>query len=83
MEVMMEGGGGTLQNRCVLRGCAGVDVVQYAFHPARGFCVLRPSVPKCPPAQSDLSPLTGFLQLFFGFSVFWIFLSSKSSKTLR
>ena len=28
------------------------------------FCVLRPPVPKCPPAQSLLSPLTGRSQFF-------------------
>ena len=35
MEEMIKVERSTLQNRCVLRGCAGVDVVQYAFHPAR------------------------------------------------
>ena len=35
MEEMMKKERSTLQNRCVLRCCAGVDVVQYSFHPAR------------------------------------------------
>ena len=35
MEEMIKVERSTLQNRCVLRCCAGVDVVQYAFHPTR------------------------------------------------
>ena len=37
------------------------------------FCVLRPSVPKCPPAQSKLSPLTGRLQFFRIFRILGFF----------
>ena len=34
-EEIMEVERSALQNRCVFRGCAGVDVERYAFHPAR------------------------------------------------
>ena len=38
----------TWQSRCVLRGCVGVGAVHTTWH---RICVLRPPVPKCPPAQ--------------------------------
>ena len=41
----------TWQSRCVWRGSVGVGVMRHAFTWYR-FCVLRPPVPKCPPAQS-------------------------------
>ena len=48
------------------------------------FCVLRPSVPKCPPASVVTGSINLSLAVFSGFSgFFWIFPARKSSKLPR
>ena len=59
-------------NRCVFRGCAGVDLVQYAFHPAR---ILRAQAIRSQVSSRSVGTesINGSPAIFFGFSVFWIF----------
>ena len=79
MEEMMEVERSTWQNRCVLRGCAGVNVVRYAFHPAR---ILRTQAIRSQVSSRSVETecINGLLAFFFGIS---FFSSSKSSKTPR
>ena len=82
MEEMTKVERSTLQNRCLLRGCAGVDVVQYAFHPAR---ILRAQATRSQVSSRSVETesINGLLAICFGFSVFLDLSSSKSSKTPR
>ena len=82
MEEIVKVKRSTLQNRCVLRCCARVDVVQYAFHPAR---ILRAQAIRSRVSSRSVETecTNGLLAIFSDFPVFLDFSSSKCSKTHR
>ena len=83
MEEMIKVVRSTLQNRCVLRCCAGVDVVQYPFHRAR---ILRAQAIRSQVSSRSVETESsnGLLALFFSdFPFFFFFLIFRARKVQK
>ena len=81
MEEMMEVERSTWQNHCVLRGCAGVDVVRPAFHLAQ---ILRAQAIRSQVSSRSVvtESINGSLAVFLDSSDFFFdFSSSEKFKT--
>ena len=80
IEEMTEVERSTWQNRCVLRGCAGVDVVRHAFHLAQ---ILRAQATRSQVSSRSVvtESIIGSLAAFF--VILRIFLDFSSSEKFK